>query len=177
MQYVAFLRGINVGGNVLIKMTDLKKAFETAGFKKVKTILASGNVIFESENLNHDTLTEKIEAFLKKKWKREITVFVRTIDELKKMAATQPFKGVNVTPEIRLYVTFLYEFSRGLKIPELPANVKITRMKDDAVFTVVQLTPDVNTPDAMASLNKALGPKITARNWNTVQKILSAATK
>ena len=177
MKYVAFLRGINVGGNVLIKMTELQAEFEKARFEDVKTILASGNVMFESNEQNPDKITHKIEAFLKKKWKREITVFVRTIDELQRMAAMQPFKGVTVTPNTRRYVTFLYEFSRGLKIPELPTNVKITRMKDDAVFTVVELSPDLDTPDSMASLNKALGPKITARNWNTVEKILSEATK
>jgi uncharacterized protein (DUF1697 family) len=175
MQYIAFLRGINVGGNVLVKMTDLKAAFEAAGLKNVKTILASGNIMFESENKDPDAITLKIEAFLKKKWKREITVFVRTIDELERMAALRPFKGVDMTPNTRLYVTFLYEFSRGIKIPELPANVKITRMKDDAVFTVVEITPELDTPDSMEVLNKVLGPKITARNWNTIEKILSAA--
>lgn len=157
-------------------MTELKEAFDKAGFKSAQTILASGNVLFESDEQNPDKITHKIEAFLKKKWKREITIFVRTVDELQRMAATQPFKGVTVTPSTRRYVTFLYEFSRGLKIPELPTNVKITRMKDDAVFTVVELDPETDTPDSMASLNKALGPKITARNWNTIEKILSAAT-
>jgi hypothetical protein len=91
------------------------------------------------------------------------------------MADMQPFKGVTVTPNTRRYVTFLYEFSRGLKIPELPKNVKITRMKDDAVFTTIELAPDLDTPDSMAALNKVLGPKITARNWNTVEKILKLA--
>ena len=118
----------------------------------------------------------KIEAFLKKKWKSETTVFVRTVDELKKMAATQPFKGIVAGPNTRLYVTFLYEFSRGLKIPELPPNTKITRMKDDAIFTALEITPELNSPDLMAPLNKVLGPKITARNWNTIEKILRAAT-
>jgi uncharacterized protein (DUF1697 family) len=177
MKYVAFLRGINVGGNVTIKMTELKEAFDKAGFKNVQTILASGNVMFDSENRDPDAITRKIELVLKKKWKREITVFVRTVEELRRMADGQPFKGVTVTPNTRRYVTFLYEFSRGLKIPELPTNVKITRMKDDAVFTVVELAPELDTPDSMASLNKALGAKITARNWNTIEKILTEAMK
>lgn len=175
MQYVAFLRGINVGGNVLIKMNDLKAAFEAAGFKNVQTVLTSGNVLFESENRDPDVVTLKIESFLKKKWKKDISVFVRTVDELQKMVATRPFKGVDVTPTTHMYVTFLYEFSRGIKIPELPPNVKITRMKDDAVFTVVEPTAEMNSPDSMAALNKVLGPKITARNWNTIEKVLRAA--
>jgi len=177
MKYVAFLRGINVGGNVLIKMEDLKKAFEAGGFEDVKTILASGNVMFESKNEDSEAVTVKIEALLKKKWKREIPVFVRTIDELRKMADGRPFKGVDITPQTRRYVTFLYEYSRGLKIPELPTNMKITRMKDDAVFTVVELSEDLNSPDAMEALNKALGTKITARNWNTIERILNAANE
>jgi len=175
MQYVAFLRGVNVGGNTLIKMNDLKAAFEGSGFKNVQTILTSGNVLFDSENNNPDTVTTKIEAILKKKWKKEIPVFVRSVDELQRMAAGRPFKGHDIAPSTKMYVTFLYEFSRGLKIPELPANVKITRMKDDAVFTTVEVTPEMNSPDSMAALNKVLGPKITARNWNTIEKILRAA--
>lgn len=157
-------------------MNDLKAAFESAGFKNVKTVLTSGNVVFETDNTDPDVVTLKIEAFLKKKWKKEIPVFVRSIDELDKMVAGRPFKGSDVTPNTRLYVTFLYEFSRGIKIPELPPNVKITRMKDDAVFTTVELTNDMNSPDSMEALNKVLGPKITARNWNTVEKVLRAAT-
>lgn len=174
MKYVAFLRGINVGGKSVIKMTELKALLETAGFKGVQTILTSGNVIFESDILNPDTITEKIEALLKKKWKREIPVFVRTMDELREMERSRPFKGIEITTKMHLYVTFLYEFSRGLKIPELPSNTRIARMKDDAVFTVVEVTSEMNTTDAMASLNKALGPKITMRNWNTILKILRA---
>jgi uncharacterized protein (DUF1697 family) len=175
MKYVAFLRGINVGGNSMIKMSDLKDVFEAAGFEQVRTILTSGNVMFETDEENPDKVTLKIEAALKKKWKKEIPVFVRTIDELQKMDAGRPFKGVDIAPTTKRYVTFLYEFSRGIKIPELPMNMKITRMKDDAVFTVVELTEEMNTPDSMAALNKVLGPKITARNWNTIEKILREA--
>ena len=175
MKYAAFLRGINVGGNSLVKMSELKRLLEAAKLERVQTILASGNVLFESDEKNPDKLTEKIEALLKKRYKREITVFVRTIDELKRMSALQPFKGVVVTPHTRLYVTFLYEFSRGLKLPELPDFLRITRIKDDAVFVALELAPERNTPEAMAILTKALGPKTTMRNWNTIQKILKAA--
>ena len=60
-QYVAFLRGINVGGHVLIKMADLKKAFEMMGFENVRTILASGNVVFEYDQTDKKALTKKVE--------------------------------------------------------------------------------------------------------------------
>ena len=175
MKYVAFLRGINVGGNSLVKMADLKKAFEARGFKNIQTILASGNVIFESKTADPEALTRKIETLLKKQWGRSIAVFVRTVDELSKMSALQPFKGVTIESTTRLYVTFLSENSRGLKLPELPSELRITRIKDDAVFSVLELSPKRNTTDSMAILEKAFGPRITTRNWNTIQKILKAA--
>lgn len=66
-QYLAFLRGINVGGNAIIKMADLKKAFEQMGFKNVRTLLASGNVIFEADHADKEVLTKKMESALRSK--------------------------------------------------------------------------------------------------------------
>ena len=48
IKYAAFLRGINVGGHTIIKMGELRKVFESLGFWNVKTVLASGNVLFEA---------------------------------------------------------------------------------------------------------------------------------
>ena len=57
-QYVAFLRGINVGGHKSIKMLDLKSAFQTYGFKQVETILTTGNVVFETDQTDIISLCE-----------------------------------------------------------------------------------------------------------------------
>jgi uncharacterized protein (DUF1697 family) len=59
-KYVAFLRGINVGGHKTIKMDELKEAFEANGFKNVKTFLASGNVLFDAPKAGVTTLAKKI---------------------------------------------------------------------------------------------------------------------
>jgi len=56
--YVAFLRGINVGGHRRIKMAELRQAFESSGFQKVKTLLATGNVVFESPKTDAQSLTQ-----------------------------------------------------------------------------------------------------------------------
>src|SRR5258708_5109578 len=64
-KFAAFLRGINVGGNKLIKMDDLKKCFAALAFKNVKTILASGNVLFESTDDDEVALGKKILEFSK----------------------------------------------------------------------------------------------------------------
>src|SRR6267154_4354703 len=112
MQYVAFLRGINVGGKAVIKMTDLKQLLEGLGFKDVKSVLASGNVLFETDKGDVESLTPIIENALKKRYKKDIAVMLRTMKELQLMERSSPFKGVDVGPNTRLYVTFLYESSR-----------------------------------------------------------------
>lgn len=65
-RYVTFLRGINVGGNRIIKMPDLRACFEGLGFEDVSTVLQSGNVLFTSSSRSTNMLRRKIEAALAK---------------------------------------------------------------------------------------------------------------
>lgn len=169
--FAAFLRGINVGGNKLIKMEDLKTAFEMAGLKKIVTVLASGNVLFESNETSTVVLTKLIEDHLFKTFKKEISVVVRSIDELKAIAATDPFGKINVTPQTRLYVTFFYEKPKTkLKLPD--GNFKIISQTDKELCSVLTVTPEKNTTELMVVIDKEFGKKVTTRNWNTITRIL-----
>ncbi len=174
IKYVAFLRGINVGGNVLIKMEDLKKVFSSLKFKNVQTMLASGKVIFEATGKKLD-ITKKIEEILREKYKREIGVIVRSIEELERLVNVNPFKNIRITEQTRLYVTFLSEKSgTKLKIPyESPENdFKILSANDSELCSVITISQQKNSTDFMKILEKEFGKKITTRNWNTVQKII-----
>ena len=175
MKYVAFLRGVNVGG-VIVKMTDAKALFESLGFTNVVTIIASGNIIFDAEKGTEESITRKIEAGLHKKYKREIAVMLRSIEDLRSIEKLRPFQGIEVKPSTRLYVTFLYEPSRGVHIPDPDPFFKIVRIKGMDVFSVVEVSETAGTVESMAKLVKIFGTKISMRNWNTVQKILKAAT-
>ncbi len=175
-QYVAFLRGINVGGHVLIKMIDLKKAFEKMGFENVRTLLASGNVVFESEQTDKKALTTEIESLLKKAFEKDISVILRSLDDLKKLQSSEPFKGIKVTPSIRLYVTFLSEKARlhTITIPytTLQKEFRILHATHMEVFSVLDLSIGKGTPDAMNILEKEFGSNVTTRNWNTILKVV-----
>jgi uncharacterized protein (DUF1697 family) len=92
--YAAFLRGINNLGQKPVKMDELKKAFESLGFKNVRTILASGNVVFDAPKAGPRVLAETIEEKVKKRFGHEIVVLIRTIAELKRLADLNPFKGI-----------------------------------------------------------------------------------
>jgi uncharacterized protein (DUF1697 family) len=173
--HAAFLRGINVGGNKPVKMDELKKAFESLGLKNVKTLLASGNVVFEAPHSNPRDLANKIEETLKKRFGHEIGALIRPISELQRLADMNPFKGIKVTPQTRLYVTFLSEKPKsGLKIPYeySDKNFKILRATENEVRSVLTLSPNSRTVDLMDVLENEFGRKITTRNWNTIVKVL-----
>ncbi len=173
-KYAAFLRGVNVGG-VIVKMDKLKKTFETIGFTNVKTLLAIGNVLFTAPSASESTLVKKIETKLETAFGHEIGVLVRKVEELQRLAEAGPFAGIKITPETRLFVTFLAEKKQSsLKIPyETPdKNCRIIRANGREVCSVLTR---YRTVDLMSFLEKEFGRKVTTRNWNTIEKILKAS--
>lgn len=118
--YVALLRGINVSGQKQIKMTDLKKLFEDAGFTNIQTYIQSGNVIFESKNSNTKAIINHIEKKIKEKYRFDVEVFILTNPELKNILNKNPF--IKKIKDIeRLYVTFL---------SEKPTTANISKLKE-----------------------------------------------
>ncbi len=171
--YVALLRGINVGGNKKVPMAELKKTLEKLGFKNVRTLLASGNVVFEAASDNTGELLKTITTALEKKFKFSIPVILLPFSGIEKIIELEPFKKIKLTPETRLYVTFLSEKTKS-KLP-LPYHspddsFQILSMNDRAIFSVLDLSK-TQTPDVMNILEKEFGKNITTRNWNTVEKI------
>jgi uncharacterized protein (DUF1697 family) len=173
--YVAFLRGINLGGHKQVKMDELRTMFESMGFQRVRTLVNSGNVLFETRAEATSALVKRIEQELKRTFGHEIAVILRTIREIQDLVDSNPFKKVRVTPQTRLYVTLLSEKpNSSINIPyESPEkDFKILSVDDGAVLTVVTLTPKRGTTEAMSLLEKEFGKRITTRNWNTITKIL-----
>lgn len=87
--YIALLRGMNVGGHRIIKMTDLKLLFESLGFADVTTYIQSGNVIFSSSEKND--LAETISEGIKELYGFEVPVLVKGISEVEAILAACPF--------------------------------------------------------------------------------------
>lgn len=90
-KYVAFLRAINVGGNSIIKMADLKQTFESFGLESVQTYIQSGNVIFESKEGSASILEEQIERQMEKTSGKRMQILVRTMRDVVKMISDCPF--------------------------------------------------------------------------------------
>jgi uncharacterized protein (DUF1697 family) len=174
--FVAFLRGINVGGKHKIEMAALRQVFADAGFSNIKTILASGNVLFEATEADPARLKSSIEAALQQAFSHQISVLLRSRAEIQTLVDADPFGGIPVTPETRLYITFLPSAPKALPGPaEIPTaeNYQILSVTPGEVVSVLTLMPQFGTVDSMEILEKVFGKQVTTRNWNTIQKINS----
>lgn len=172
--YIAFLRGINVGGHHKLSMAELKKELEVLGLKNVETLLNSGNVIIHSESVDIESLEEKISEHLETTFGFPVPVIITTAEIIKKIHAVAPFKDIAVTKDIRLYVSFLKENKNPL--PDFPwttldGSFSIIHKMEKVVFSVLDLSVS-KTADAMKDLEVFFGKNITTRNWNTVERIL-----
>jgi uncharacterized protein (DUF1697 family) len=174
MNYVAFLRGINVGGNRKVPMGDLQKLFVELGFTDVKTLLNSGNVLFASDETDISVLKAKIEAKLESVFGWNSDVIIRSQKDIQDIVERNRFESITVTPATRLYITFFSEDPHStFQIPyESPEkNYKILEVSQNAIFSVLTLSEKYTTTDAMKILEKEFGKNITTRNWNTVVKL------
>jgi uncharacterized protein (DUF1697 family) len=169
--YVAFLRGINSGLNPTIKMSTLKTAFEELGFENVKTVIASGNVLFDAGIAKETTLEKKIEKALPQAIGFESAAIVYKLTDLQKLAKLNAFKRVRVTKETRPYVTFLKQPPKTS--PKLSGKgFALIKRSGRALFSVVDLSGGT-TPELMKLLDKEFGKGNTTRGWKTIEKILA----
>ncbi|HEY4077654.1 MAG TPA: DUF1697 domain-containing protein [Rhizomicrobium sp.] len=101
--FIALLRSVNVGGTAKFPMADLKSLCEDAGFTKVKTYIASGNVLFEAEHGE-----EKVKAILEKRVQayvgRSIPVLVRTAAQMAAVAKTNPFPKTDPAHTVAIFL-------------------------------------------------------------------------
>src|SRR5258708_20996960 len=106
--YIGLLRGINVGGQKPIKMTELKQLFEAQGFGRVQTYIQSGNVVFTADRAE-EPLRCQLEREIAAAFGFPVTVALRTADELERLIADCPFAADALRDEESLYVTLLAE--------------------------------------------------------------------
>jgi uncharacterized protein (DUF1697 family) len=174
-KYLALLRGINVGGHHKVPMADLKEDFIAMGFREVKTLLNSGNVVFEGKAEQEPILEKKISQYLNDSFGFNIPILVRKIEDIHNLVDRNPFNGIEMHKDLRLYVTFLKVLPREefpLPWKSQDGSFQIFEIKDRMVFSVLDVSVS-KTTDAMSMLEKSFGKDITTRNWNTLLKLVA----
>jgi len=172
-KYVALLRGINVGGHHKVPMAGLRSEMEGMGYSNIQTLLNSGNVIFEGESSEAKHIEHKMASHLESAFGFPIPVLVRMADDIRALIAADPFKAIEATPDIRLYVSFLSD--PPARYPAVPVirddgAFRIIDIKQTAVCSVLDLRA-TKTVKGMEILEQLFGKNITTRNWNTIVKI------
>ncbi len=170
--YIALLRGINLGSHNKIKMSDLSLLFESLDFESIKTYIQSGNVIFQSENLNHQELEKNISEKIFETFSFKVPVIIKTVEQLKNIVKNNPFINQDVT---KLHLTFL---SDKPDIEQLDKIKSINYGSDE--FIVLDQVIYLFCPNGYGKTkltNNFFESKLklvaTTRNWKTINTLIS----
>jgi uncharacterized protein (DUF1697 family) len=174
-QYVALLRGINVGGKNLIKMSDLKACFEGLSLVNVRTYIQSGNVLFYADETDKASLTGQLEEGLSRTFHYDSSLALRSEEEMKDIVAQAP-KGFGSEPAAYRYdVIFLKE---PLSAAEAMQSVTTKEGVDqafagDGVLYFSRLISRASQSRLTRIIGLPVYQSMTIRNWNTTTRLLS----
>jgi uncharacterized protein (DUF1697 family) len=171
--HIALLRGINVGGKNKLPMKQLAEIFSAAGATDVRTYIASGNVLFHAPVPLAKRLPERVSKAIAAQLSLEVPVVVRSVKELAAVTTENPFLRKEEDTK-RLAVLFLADKPTAGAVNKLDPK----RSSPDE-FAVVGREIFLRLPNGFADtkltndyFDRALDTVSTARNWNTVLKLL-----
>jgi uncharacterized protein (DUF1697 family) len=174
--YIALLRGINVGGKNMIKMSELKVMFETMGFSKVQTYINSGNVLFISEE-GAEQVRQRVESQVNKVFGIAATVVLRSAVELKQIIENCPYKSESLLEGESVQVTLLTEAPSQAKLALLPEGKSdIDEFQINGLEIYFLFRQSMLDSKLAKNMNK-LGSTATSRNMKTMNKLAALAEK
>jgi len=173
---ISMLRGVNIGGHNKIKMDALRALYESLKLESPRTYVQSGNIIFRTKEKNSVVLAKKIQSAIERKFGFRPEVILRTTDELRSAIAAHPFAGRNLEPG-KILVTFL-----GAD-PGPAAQGNLRALKDyPEELHLLGRELYIYFPNGAgksklpwSKIDKLLQTTGTARNWNSVTKMLAMA--
>ncbi len=178
--YISLLRGINVGGNKIILMDDLRKLYEKLRLTNVTTYIQSGNVAFVAKKKDPNELGKLIKDGVRESFKFDVGVIVLELYQLDRLIAGNPFSDERVRRGGRIYFTFLLQAPAKEKTNELNGMkvklAKTSRSEDD--FEIIGRTIYVlcrngwsKSPFNSSVTEKVLRVETTSRNLETIEKL------
>lgn len=171
--HVALLRGINVGGRNMIAMSDLRDLFATLGFSDAKSLLQSGNLVFESDPQTGTALEQLLEVETAKRFNITVDYFVRTAEEWATMIDRNPFPNEAKRDPSHLVPTCLKSAPSAKDVKSLQTAIvgpESLRVVGNQLYIVY---PEGIGRSKLTNtlIERKLGSRATGRNWNTVLKL------
>jgi uncharacterized protein (DUF1697 family) len=175
--FVSFLRGVNVGGHGTLNMAALKEAYATLGLRDVQTLLQSGNVLFRSNLGDRDALAKRIMQEIERRFDLKIDVIVRALAEVRMIVERGP-ASPRLDPR-KLHVMFLSAVPDARHQATLVDAHKGPEMLEVRGPEIYLYYPNGVGRSKLsgAFIERKLDVAGTARNWNTLEKIIEAGTK
>lgn len=174
MRYIALLRGINVGGNNKIAMSELKRCFQEAGFSHVETYINSGNVLFDCDQFDESTLQKMCETSIEDHFGFSVAVALVKTDSLRNMLAKAP-EWWGKDPSSKHNAIFVIQPYSAQEIVEEVGQIKPDYEKVQTVDSMIFWSAPIET-FSKTRWAKIVGTKayhkITIRNANTALKLL-----
>ena len=177
--YIALLRGINVSGQKLIRMIELKALFESLNFKNVSTYIQSGNIIFSKSNSDPQTLETEISQQIAIKFGFDVPVTVKTMSEWRIIQQGNPYLNIPSVDQKYLHLTLLSETPEPIniqKIKELNFEPDQFKLINSNIYLFCPGGYG-NTKLSNNFFESKLKVKATTRNWNTVNQLLEMSEK
>ena len=171
--YVAFLRGINVGGHNIVPKVELLKVFVSQGYQNVLVYKQSGNVIFQTDQTNEEVIRKGIQKELHALLGKDIDVFLRSLSYLQELVKSNPFENVD-SKNASFLVTF-FPIDPAPSTPAFPikipkTNAEIIKFNKTEAYSVTRGFGEGGKPNLF--LEKTLKTKATTRNWNIIKEIV-----
>jgi uncharacterized protein (DUF1697 family) len=173
-RFVALLRGINVGGKNLIKMTDLKACFEGAGFQDVVTYIQSGNVLFASRESRGPKLARRIEELLAARFAYQASAVLRSQKQMQDVVEGAPRGFGGQQAKYRYDVIFLREpLTAPVAMKSILTNPAVDEVHAGVgVLYFSRLISKASQSRLSRIMSLPIYQSMTIRNWNTTTTLL-----
>lgn len=167
---LSLLRGINVGGRKKIKMADLREVYASLGFRNARTILQTGNVVFETDEAD----LARLEAGISAAFGFDVPVIMRSPAAFKTIFQRHPFTEAQLDEPRKIAVVFLADAPRPIAVEDLrernPGREFIGA--DGSELFIFYTDGQARSKLDNSRIERALGLPSTARNWNTCKRLL-----
>jgi uncharacterized protein (DUF1697 family) len=169
-RYAAFLRGVSP---MNARMPELKESFEAAGFTNVRTLLSSGNLVFDARAASLAAIERKAEAAMRERLGRTFLTIVRPLSVLVSILGSDPYAALRLAPGAKRVVTFLRKGpALRVSLPIERDGARILRVVGSEVFSAYVRSP--RGPVFMTLIEETFGEEVTTRTWDTVRKVAGA---
>jgi uncharacterized protein (DUF1697 family) len=173
-EFAALLRGIAPSGP---NMTNdkLRGVFEGLGFENVGSVLASGNIVFHSDDVDVPALEQRVEDRLADDLGLASRTIIRAYPDLRALLDSDPFPGLTHGRDTYLTATFLKGAAPDPRTDQPDPHTEVVRYDRAAraVLAVTRISEPGQSPTFMSWLEKSYGKDITTRSWLTVQRIVT----